>query len=75
MREITKEQLKGSILSVILEKTQEGPLPPDEWRSGEERASELSVEGYVKISHVRKDWEDHEAILPRTVAPRQLGLR
>lgn len=65
MREITKEQLKGCILSVLLEKTQEGPPPPDEWRSGE-RASELSLEGYVRISHVRKDWEDHQAILPRT---------
>lgn len=54
MKKTTKEQLKGSILSVTLEETQAGPLPPYGQGSGEEEASELSLEGYVRVSLVGK---------------------
>lgn len=46
------KQIKGSILSFILEETKEGPSPPDGSRNGEEGASQLFLEGYVRVSHV-----------------------
>lgn len=48
------ETIKSSVLSVTLEETHHEPPPPEVGRSPEEGASELSLEGYVRVIQVKE---------------------